>query len=485
MKSWVIRKKKLLFNRIKEKVLFRYFPHGILSLTVDEPFKLPFHNFPGITWSVKSEELELKRGQLIAKRDCLGAKARGDLYFCLPYKKIRIPITIVPWHVKANSLAFKKRVGSFTILGACGKHVFFTNENELFETDDCFNTHKKISDIPWKQKYRSDRSLLLKTPVGWFLRTDGGVVYSKDLKSWSVAIDIGTRGMFQHLDYSYDKDSGVTSIYAAEYSTEPSHRHGVYRGDYTQEGLGDWRRVFEFFSSAEGNESNSLDVKQPAARHIHALAVDKKENLLWIATGDSNKESGIFVSADKGRSFKRYATGSQHYRTLMLIFTDQYLYWNMDTHLEDQVVYRVKRSLVDKSRIQNLDDSRSPYRASDVAPGAEVVCSLPYGAQWYGIIVKDKENKDCILMSASPESQVPETGEVPHRDWNARLFLIENIDEFEAVVSEVSAIPPMATLTGKAKRYCRVDPRCQDSKGNIYFMGNNSLFNEAVIGELK
>lgn len=483
---WFLRKNKHLLKKVIEKVLYKNFPCGVLSLKVGEPRKLPFRYFPGVTWSIDNAAMKIIDGKIIAKKDYLGEKSRGQLLLNMGFlKEIKIPVTIVPWDVKSKNFFFKKRAGNYTILGTVESSVYFTDERSLFKTRDCFETYNKISDIPWRQKYRSDRSLLLKTPVGWFLRTDGGVVYSKDLKTWSVGIDIGTRGMFQHLDYNYDASSQVTSVYAAEYSTDSSRRHGVYRGDYTPDGQSTWQRVFEFYSSLESKNGTDLENKLPAARHVHALAVDKKEDLLWVATGDSDNESGIFVSDDKGVTFKRYAIGSQHYRTLMLMFTEKYLYWNMDTHLQDQVVYRVKRSDINRLSIQCLPDAKSPYTGQESAFGAEVVCSLPYGAQWYGITVKDKKGQECIMMSASPESQVPETGEQPHRDWNARIFLLEKIDEPQPSVSEISAIPPLSSLSGKAKRYCRVDPRCQDSKGNIYFMGNNSIFNEAVVGRFK
>ncbi|GGY76337.1 hypothetical protein GCM10007071_24730 [Marinobacter zhanjiangensis] len=150
----------------------------------------------------------------------------------------------------------------------------------------------------------------------------------------------------------------------------------------------------------------------------------------------------------------------------------------MDTHLQDQCVFRVS-----KENVEQLFRSDIPRKLelSDV----DVVARLPFGAQWYGIKVKDWKGKEQLIMSAGPESQVPDTGEKPHRDWNARIFCFDKLDSTNPGVKEIALFPPTPGLRGKDRMYCRVDPRCQDDQQLIYFMGHNSIYDGCVTARFR
>ena len=475
------------YSLIKRKAKGWLFPHaplGVMSLTAGQHVPLPLLWLPGTRWHVAGNGITVGDRTFWAAEDKVGKRARHKLIceICLIKVRISYDVTIVPWETNTRALVFKRSLGRYTVLGCFGDKVFFTDESSLYASSDGFKSQELITRLMWKQTYRSDRSLLLNTPAGWFLRTDGGVIHSTDLKNWSVAVEIGSRGMFQHLDFIHDQEASKTCVFAAEYSTDPERRHGVFRGVYGQDGTARWTKCFEFYSSKEGKASAEC---LPSARHIHVLTIDRKTGWLWVTTGDTDRESGIFVSRDRGETFEVFTAGSQQCRTLMLLFTEEYLYWNMDTHSRDQKIFRVPRlhlnSLLRPLNQLNdilLSDNEEAITCS------EVVASLPYGAQWYGVIVKNPEGEDELLMSASPESQVPETGEQPHRDWNARIFSIKGLNSGKPLVSEVCCAPPLPGLKGKSRRYCRVDPRCQDEHGNIYFMGHNSVLSGALTGRL-
>ena len=475
---------KNLIKRIKKNKTILKLQHCLcMSVTIGEWQSLPLSSTLVIYWKVENNDnFKIKNNKITAKNEQLGKHSRGIIrgYIFGIKLPIRISVTAVPWKVKRNALTLKKEIGKYTIMGHFDGETYCTDNNNLFSIKK--NKLKHISRIPWKLKYRSDRSHLLKTPVGWFLRTDGGVVQSPDLINWSVAVEIGVRGMFQHLDYYHDIEKDIFYIYAAEYTTEPDRRDGIYQGIYHRDGTYAWTRIYEFYSSKEGNASYS---NFPAARHIHVLTVDKKTGYVWIATGDSDRESGIFYSKDHCNTFEVFALGSQEYRTLMLIFTEQYLYWNMDTHSQDQRIYRVHRKALAHplTKIRKRNGNFIIKNNNELST-RETVATLPYGAQWYGTIIKDFQGKDILLMSASPESQVPKTKEKPHRDWNCRIFAIEELDSEMPVVYEALCAPIHPDITGKAKRYHRIDPRCQDQHGNIYFMAHNSIYDGALIGKL-
>lgn len=499
------------------------FPGAVISLTVNKPKPLPLAWSKFLRWKVASGKAEMQSNTLVVREEAVGSEARSKIEAILPWGQVitSFDITTVPWPVGPYRVNMLEELGMHTIVGSFGNKVLFTDERSLFCTEDGFQTRKALGPLPSIQRYRSDRSPIVKTEAGYFFRTDTAVLRSHDLEKWSVEIEIPARAMFQHFDHWFDRDTGTTYVFAGEYSTESDRRHGIYRGRYTKDGGVEWERLFEFYSSREGQESPGLF---PSVRHIHVVTVDQKTGWLWVATGDSDRESGLFVSKDRGKTFTPFALGSQNYRTLMVHFTDKYVYWNMDTHKKDQSVFRVAREHLDTPITPIVTGSQTevgktymklysakkdiipvrpgqkyvetePRRVSqksaavimdgDSMQHCETVATLPYGTQWYGIEVKDDTGKPMLLMSASPESQVPDTKEVPHRDWNSRLFALYDLESDAPKVMEVYVAKPKDGLNKKQSRYNRIDPRCQDQDGNIYFMAHNSIHTGALKGRLR
>jgi hypothetical protein len=113
----------------------------------------------------------------------------------------------------------------------------------------------------------------------------------------------------------------------------------------------------------------------------------------------------------------------------------------------------------------------------------EEAARLPYGAQWYTAPIPGSK---ALLMSASPESRVPGTGEVPHRDYNSRLFLLEETSDGELHVEEVLSGDPDSEITNpKSLRYNRIDPRIVDAHGNALLMAHNNVFRGALLARLE
>lgn len=51
----------------------------------------------------------------------------------------------------------------------------------------------------------------------------------------------------------------------------------------------------------------------------------------------------VFISKDNGNTFSKCISGSQNYRTLSFLFTENYVFWNTDTH-ESQAIFRMNKN---------------------------------------------------------------------------------------------------------------------------------------------
>ncbi len=65
-------------------------------------------------------------------------------------------------------------------------------------------------------------------------------------------------------------------------------------------------------------------------RHIHFVQWDPFESCLWMGTGDANAECQLFKSTDIGNSWTRIGGGTQDWRAVSVIFTEESLFWGTD-----------------------------------------------------------------------------------------------------------------------------------------------------------
>jgi hypothetical protein len=78
-------------------------------------------------------------------------------------------------------------------------------------------------------------------------------------------------------------------------------------------------------------------------RHIHGIFFDPFEELFWMTTGDLDSECFIWKSKDLS-SFEKVIGGSQKYRAVHLIFTENSIYYGSDSPSEKNYLYRLDRS---------------------------------------------------------------------------------------------------------------------------------------------
>jgi len=65
-------------------------------------------------------------------------------------------------------------------------------------------------------------------------------------------------------------------------------------------------------------------------RHIHFVREDPFDGCLWMGTGDSDRESGLYRSQDGGESWEVVGHGGQEWRAISLAFRPEAIYWGTD-----------------------------------------------------------------------------------------------------------------------------------------------------------
>lgn len=158
------------------------------------------------------------------------------------------------------------------------------------------------------------------------------------------------------------KDNNLSKVYTLERGVGPLRnglcedaKGNVYAGEY-------------FLNNNRSNQVNLLKSKDNGKtweviqrmngiRHIHAVQFDPFEEILWMATGDRDKESYILYSDDEGLSWKELASGSQKYRTVSLLFTDSHIYWGTDAPTIQNSIFRYCRR---SNEIEKVADVNGP-----------------------------------------------------------------------------------------------------------------------------
>lgn len=78
-----------------------------------------------------------------------------------------------------------------------------------------------------------------------------------------------------------------------------------------------------------------------SVRHVHALHQDPcQAGRSWLCTGDMDDESRIYSSDDGYRTLQVFAEAGQISRATDLIFTDDHLYWGVDSPLREPGIVR-------------------------------------------------------------------------------------------------------------------------------------------------
>lgn len=287
------------------------------------------------------------------------------------------------------------------------------------------------------------------TPFGYFYRENNCCIYrSYDLEDWELIftpIDPSTdKSSLQHsFPWWYDEATGKGYLFIGEYSLVTSTRHKVYRITIEPDGSYASEVVLEFYSYSEHTANNTLD---PACLHIHSVCIDPYTGHLWVGTGDNSPHAAWRYSTDRGETWHLFAVGDgEKYRSLSMWFTENYIYWNMDSN-NPQHIFKIKREHI-----------------GDISK-RETVAKLDNGSMWYYMWAKDTDGKDFVIMAASAEGEI--------RDWLTRLFGIWELPDGTNIVEELFCYPSITPDTYISR--VQFEPKFYDSNNTLYF-GSRSI----------
>lgn len=273
-------------------------------------------------------------------------------------------------------------------------YLYYIEKGKLFRKNDIIDTCEYLSNFTLHDRQYSEMDGLNSCYV---IRSGDVIKVSQNLKDWTT-IYKGKRGVKNSLLLT-EKGGDIVLIFI-EYSTGRNiDDHRVLQYNYSTKELTVLKTFFN---------TNSKRAKAPedCIRHIHVIQEDPYTGYLYIGTGDSDGESGIFISKDKGTTWGKMCSGNQRCRTLSFIFTEKKIIWNTDTH-EKQFLIAI--------------DKKTNYRTEYPLLNSALWCTM--STEFKGRLI--------YIMSSNSEGAL--------YDNNNRVYGIEIIDEKPVVYNLLSS----------------------------------------------
>lgn len=190
-----------------------------------------------------------------------------------------------------------------------------------------------------------------------YLLSFKGAMYLLDTKQGRLEKELSYRtGMNNPLDVCVIEDeNGGKSAYFGEYwGNEEKDSVAVYKRNIT----GQWSIVYEF-------SKNSIT-------HIHQIQYDKYRDCIWILTGDSDSESGIWKADREFENVSPLVKGNQQYRACFIVPTENGLIYATDTPLEDNYIYYLN---IDDKQCKILSELPGPCVYARMIGEKKFVCA--------------------------------------------------------------------------------------------------------------
>lgn len=279
-----------------------------------------------------------------------------------------------------NTYNLKEVVNFFTPSFIYSTHdtTFSIIDNKLFFSS--INNHGKVFCSNFTLVDLFYNQMICK--YGYYVIRTGGLIYvSSDLHNWKMIFN-GARGIKQSMVIVHN-ENGYELLFSM-YTPGTNYVRHYLRSYNLETGITSVRMTFY---TAEDYNTYGLS---PQARHIHFLVEDPYSDLIFMGTGDIDDQSAIYFSDDLGITFKRLGGGNQRWRSLSMIFTKEYIFWNMDS-AKPQYLNRLSREHI----VNNVDEAF--IRKFPLINGA-LWCSetIHYGY----------ENKDMFIMSSNNEGRL-------------------------------------------------------------------------------
>jgi hypothetical protein len=131
-------------------------------------------------------------------------------------------------------------------------------------------------------------------------------------------------------------EDGEGNVYFAEYAFNG--------GDVTSfDPKKDKRDAMRVYCSRDDGKTWEVFYTFENIRHIHALQYDPYSGKIWVATGDIDSESMVGFFDPEDGSLELVGQGSQHFRVVSFIFTEEYILWGTDAPYNQNYIFSYHR----------------------------------------------------------------------------------------------------------------------------------------------
>ncbi len=153
---------------------------------------------------------------------------------------------------------------------------------------------------------------------------------------------------------SKTKDVHVVDLIGSRPLSICQNNLGIYYGQYSSNPNRDPINIWHCKHGER--EWNTVKLFENV-RHIHGVFWDKYTKSIWVTTGDSDTESGIWQTQDDFKTINKVLSGSQQTRVVQLLFDKSFIYFGTDTPQEQNFIYRMSRSHKVVDRLQAVGSS--------------------------------------------------------------------------------------------------------------------------------
>ena len=117
---------------------------------------------------------------------------------------------------------------------------------------------------------------------------------------------------------------------------------GIYLGEY---GANPDRSAVPIWCSRDGGRSWQVVHEFPkgSIKHVHGIYVDPYSDLLWISTGDFEKECFLHCVDEEFNDLQTFGDGTQQWRPVSLLFEQNKILWGMDSQVETSYLQEFDR----------------------------------------------------------------------------------------------------------------------------------------------
>lgn len=289
-----------------------------------------------------------------------------------------------------------------------GEDLFYIKDNRLYVKDP----QKGVRRCVGKMYVGYEEGLEVRKMDDWYaLRNGTQILINQGLQGdWKVVFDekksTGIKNSMVWVRNGQNEPELLFSEYTIAWG-----RHHIYCYNVAKEEL----TIRQTFYSMEEHDAQGLE---PFARHTHLMMQDPYSGFIYIGNGDySDGSSAIYYSKDNCKTLIRIGTYSQEYRTLSFVFTENSVFWNMDTPYEPQYICRLNKCDLPAESVVESSITKFP---------------LIHSAHWLIEELKTDDGATMYVMSSNREACF--------YDDCIRTFGMKIINE-EPVFYELLALP--------------------------------------------